>query len=51
MNDKYEEGMRELQSKLGICENDKFQSVDGKYCYLPLNTLIARKNQNFLSLI
>jgi hypothetical protein len=36
MNDKHEEGVRELQRKLGICESDKYQSVDGKYCNLPL---------------
>jgi hypothetical protein len=41
MNHKYEDGMRELQNKLGIYENDQFQSTDGKYCYLPPNTLIA----------
>ncbi len=47
MNDKHEEGMRELQRKLGICESDKYQSVDGKYCYLPPNTLIAHKKPTF----
>ncbi len=46
MNDKHEEGIRELQRKLGICESDKYQSVDGKYCYLPPNTLIAHKKTN-----
>ncbi len=48
MNDKHEEGMRELQRKLRICESDKYQSVDGKYCYLQLDTLIAHKKPTFV---
>jgi hypothetical protein len=48
MNDKREKGMEELKSKLGVCENDKFQSIDAKYCYLPPNTLIARKIPTFV---
>jgi hypothetical protein len=48
MNDKHEKGMEELKSKLGFCENDKFQSIDGNYCYLPPNTLIARKKPTFV---
>jgi hypothetical protein len=48
MNDKHEKGIEELKSKLGVCENDKFQSIDGKYCYLPPNTLIAWKKPTFV---
>jgi hypothetical protein len=48
MNNKHEEGMRELQTKLGICESDKYRSVEGKYCYLPLNTLIVHKKLTFV---
>jgi hypothetical protein len=44
MNDKHEEGMRELQRKFGISECDKYQPIDGKYCYLPPNTMIAQKS-------
>ncbi len=40
--------MRELQRKLGICECDKYQSIDGKYCYLAPNILIAHKKPTFV---
>ncbi len=44
MNDKYEERIEALRTKLGIRENDKkYISIDRNYCYLPPNTLIARK--------
>jgi hypothetical protein len=48
MNEKHDEGMRELQRKLAICESDKYQSIDGKYYYLPPNTLSAHKKTTFV---
>jgi predicted metallo-beta-lactamase superfamily hydrolase len=48
INNKHEKRMEELKSKLGRCENDKFQSVDGKYFYLAPNTLISWKKPIFV---
>ncbi len=49
MNDEYNQMMKELQN-IGNCDDEKYQSSDGKYCYLPPHTLIARKKPIFVNL-
>ncbi len=49
MNDKYEKGIKVLRNELGICQNDKYISIDRNYCYLPRNKMIARKRLTFIT--
>jgi hypothetical protein len=42
MNDKHEEGMRELQRKLAICESDKYQRLRQNIYY----EIFLNKRQN-----
>jgi hypothetical protein len=47
MNDKHDERNERIAKKIRNLRSDKYQSVDGKYCYLPPNTLIAHKKPTF----
>jgi hypothetical protein len=49
MDDNHKEGMEILQNKLGICDNDS-KIIDGKYCYSPPNSLIARRKPKLIDL-